>query len=87
MLGVLDQEGLFGLVRMFKQLNAPRDCGLGIVSKRALVKTYGLSEAQATAFFAKPMTLTFAASGNASTVSFFAASYIVRLYGDQLAAP
>jgi outer membrane scaffolding protein for murein synthesis (MipA/OmpV family) len=52
------------------------------VNKRALVEGYGLSEAQATQFFKKPMTITFGARGSAQSSEFTNYFYGIRLYGD-----
>jgi hypothetical protein len=59
-----------------------RSCIAGIVNKRALVEGYGLSEAQATQFFKKPMTITFGARGSAQSSEFTNYFYGIRLYGD-----
>ncbi len=64
-----------------KTLFMSRACIAGLVSKRALVDSYGLSEAQAKEFFKKPMTLTL---GSRGSVALADASYFygLRLYGD-----
>jgi len=59
-----------------------RACIAGIVNKRSLVEGYGLSEAQATLFFKKPMTFTFGARGSAQSSDFTSYFYGIRLYGD-----
>lgn len=66
----------------FKTLQLSRSCIAGIISKRVLVDTYGLSDAQATQFFKKPMTITFGASGTFGLTSFANYLYGIRLYGD-----
>ena len=65
-----------------KSLFMTRACIGGIVSKRALVENYGLSDAQATQFFKKPMTLTFGARGTVALSEFSNYFYGFRLYGD-----
>ena len=66
----------------FKTFQLTRSCIAGIISKRVLVDTYGLSDAQATQFFKKPMTITFGASGTFGLTSFANYLYGIRLYGD-----
>src|SRR5690349_9283490 len=66
----------------FKTFQLSRSCIAGIISKRVLVDTYGLSDAQATQFFKKPMTITFGASGTFGLTSFANYLYGIRLYGD-----
>ncbi len=66
----------------FKALQMSRSCIAGIVSKRALMQNYGLSETQATQFFKKPMTITFASRGTVGMSSFANYFYGIRLYGD-----
>jgi hypothetical protein len=68
--------------RAQKQLFLSRDCIAGLVSKRSLVENYGLTSAQATDFFAKPISLVFGASGSAQIVDFATYFYGIRLYGD-----
>lgn len=65
-----------------KAMQLSRSCIAGVVSKRALVETYGLTEAQATLFFKKPMTLTFGARGTVALTSSLNYFYGIRLYGD-----
>jgi hypothetical protein len=65
-----------------KTLFMSRACIAGVVNKRALVETYGLSEAQAKDFFKKPMTLTFGSRGNVGLAEFTSYFYGFRLYGD-----
>jgi hypothetical protein len=65
-----------------KSMQMSRSCIAGIVSKRALVDNYGLTEAQATQFFKKPMTITFGARGTVALSSFTNYFYGIRLYGD-----
>jgi hypothetical protein len=59
-----------------------RSCIAGIVSKNALVQNYGLTDAQATQFFRKPMTLHFGARGFVQSSDFTQYFYGIRLYGD-----
>jgi hypothetical protein len=66
----------------FKSYQMSRSCIAGIVSKRALVDSYGLTESQATQFFKKPMTITFGARGRFALTSFASYFYGIRLYGD-----
>jgi hypothetical protein len=66
----------------FKAYQTSRSCIAGIVSKRALVESYGLTETQATQFFKKPMTITFGARGTFALSSFASYFYGIRLYGD-----
>jgi hypothetical protein len=66
----------------FKALQISRSCIAGIVSKRALVQNYGLSETQATQFFKKPMTITFGSRGTVGMSTFANYFYGIRLYGD-----
>lgn len=66
----------------YQQSSQTRSCIAGLVSKRALVLNYGLTEAQATQFFKKPMTLRFGAAGSAQSSSITNYLYGIRLYGD-----
>ena len=59
-----------------------RACIAGIISKRALVDTYGLTEPQANQFFKKAMTLTLGASGTVAMSEFTQYFYGLRIYGD-----
>jgi hypothetical protein len=65
-----------------KSYQMSRSCIAGIVSKRSLVEGSGLTEAQATQFFKKPMTITFGASGLFALSTFANYFYGIRLYGD-----
>ncbi len=65
-----------------KTLFMTRSCIAGIVSKRALVDNYGLSETQAKEFFKKPMTLSFGSRGTVGLTDFTSYFYGIRLYGD-----
>jgi hypothetical protein len=66
----------------FKTFQLTRSCIAGIISKRVLVETYGLTDTQATQFFKKPMAITFGASGTFGLTSFANYLYGIRLYGD-----
>lgn len=59
-----------------------RNCIAGIISKRSLVENYGLTDAQATQFFKRPMTLHFGSRGNVSMSDGTSYFYGIRLYGD-----
>ncbi|HTU66905.1 MAG TPA: hypothetical protein VMF52_13225 [Steroidobacteraceae bacterium] len=59
-----------------------RSCIAGLISKRALVDSYGLSDAQATQFFKKPMTLHFGSRGTVAMTDYATYFYGIRLYGD-----
>jgi hypothetical protein len=59
-----------------------RSCIAGLVSKRALVETYGLSDAQASQFFKKAMTIHFGARGAVAMSQFTSYFYGIRLFGD-----
>jgi hypothetical protein len=57
-------------------------CMGGMLNRRMLIETYGLSEAQADALFASPMRLTIALSGNVRNVREAFMTYGVRFVGD-----
>ncbi|HET7811931.1 MAG TPA: hypothetical protein VFL16_15275 [Steroidobacteraceae bacterium] len=59
-----------------------RACIAGLLSKRNLVEGYGLTDAQATQFFKKPMTIHFGAHGSAQLSQLTQYFYGIRLYGD-----
>jgi len=65
-----------------KVLFMSRGCIAGLVSKRVLVESYGLTETQAKEFFKKPMTLRFGARGTVALQDFATYFYGIRLYGD-----
>jgi len=56
-------------------------CGAGLISRRQLIDLYKLTPTQATAFFARPITLRFGASGqiHEGNLDFF---YVMRFFGD-----
>lgn len=67
------------------ELKAPRlarDCTGGLISKRVLTDTYGLTDRQVRDFFRGPLTISFGVRGNISSVTNASFSYGVRLYGD-----
>jgi hypothetical protein len=59
-----------------------RSCIAGLLSRRALVADYGLSEAQAKEFFKKPMTIRFGSRGTVAMSQYTSYFYGIRLYGD-----
>jgi hypothetical protein len=62
--------------------NASRTCIGGIVSRRQLVETYGLSSALAKKFFKKDTIITMNVNGSAIGVDFASIIYGTRMYGD-----
>jgi hypothetical protein len=66
----------------FERSTESRACIAGIISKRALVDNYGLTEPQANQFFKKPMTLTLGAQGTVAMSVFSQYFYGLRIYGD-----
>jgi hypothetical protein len=63
-------------------LQQSRGCIAGIISRRQLVETYGLTDTIAKDFFRKPMTLHLGARGTLAMSQFTQYFYGVRLYGD-----
>jgi hypothetical protein len=59
-----------------------RGCIAGLVSRRVLVDSYGLTDTQAKEFFKKPMTIRFGARGTVAMSQFTNYFYGIRLYGD-----
>jgi hypothetical protein len=49
---------------------------------RALIGTYGLTSAQATEFFRRPITLRFGATGGGYSVEYGQYFYGMRIHGD-----
>ena len=66
-----------------KQMTLSRHCIGGLVSKNYLRTAYGLSATQAELFFARPIKLTFGASGTVQMADFVSYFYGIRLYGDR----
>lgn len=58
-------------------------CMAGFVSKKALVDSYGLTEAQADKFFKKPTTIRLNVSGSAQNVTFASMVFGLRVMGDE----
>jgi hypothetical protein len=56
-------------------------CGGGLISRRILMERYKLSATQATAFFTRPITVRFGASGSVLE-GFLDFSYSMRFFGD-----
>jgi hypothetical protein len=65
-----------------KFLEVSRSCINGFVSRQSLVSTYGLTAAQAKAFFTKPMVIQFGAFGSVQSADFLDYFWGIRLYGD-----
>jgi hypothetical protein len=59
-----------------------RACIAGLVNKSALTASYGLTDAQATQFFKKPMAIHFGARGSVQMQQFAQYFYGIRLFGD-----
>ena len=57
-------------------------CQDGLISKRALMKSYGLTESQATKFFLKPTMVRLNVSGASRFVDFASLSLGLRIVGD-----
>lgn len=58
-------------------------CMAGLLSKRALVDSYGLTEAQANEFFKQPTTIRLNVSGLAQHVGFASLTFGLRVVGDE----
>lgn len=58
-------------------------CMAGLISKQALIDNYGLTEAQAKAFFKKPTTIRLNVSGSAQNIAFASMVFGLRIVGDQ----
>lgn len=58
-------------------------CMAGLLTKRALVESYGLTEAQAREFFRKPTTIRLNVSGSAQHVGFASLTFGLRVVGDE----
>ncbi|MBB6096380.1 hypothetical protein HNQ60_005302 [Povalibacter uvarum] len=59
-----------------------RNCLGGLISRRGLIGTYGLTSAQAAEFFRRPITLRFGATGGGYSVEYGQFFYGMRIYGD-----
>lgn len=57
-------------------------CQAGLISRRALVETYGLTAAQAVNFFANPTTVRLNVSGSSRFVDYTFYSFGLRIVGD-----
>lgn len=62
--------------------NTTRSCIAGLISKRALIEGYGLTDAQATAFFKHDTIVTMNIRGTANLVDFASIYYGTRFVGD-----
>jgi len=58
-------------------------CMAGLLSKRALIDTYGLTEAQAVEFFKQPTTIRMNVTGTARYVAFAGLTMGLRVVGDK----
>ncbi len=58
-------------------------CMAGFVSKRALIESYGLTDAQAKEFFKQPTTIRLNVSGSAQNVGFASMVFGLRVVGDE----
>ncbi len=58
-------------------------CMAGLISKQALIDNYGLTEAQAKAFFKQPTTIRLNVSGSAQNIAFASMVFGLRIVGDQ----
>jgi hypothetical protein len=58
-------------------------CMAGLISKRALIDQYGLTEAQATEFFKKPTEVSLNVTGSARYVAFAGLTMGLRIVGDK----
>jgi hypothetical protein len=58
-------------------------CMAGFVSKRALIESYGLTEAQAKEFFKQPTTIRLNVTGVAQNVGFASMVFGLRVVGDE----
>jgi hypothetical protein len=60
-----------------------RSCQGALISKRALIGTYGLTQSQANSFFNNRITVRLGMSGAARMVESLSHGYGIRLYGDR----
>jgi hypothetical protein len=58
-------------------------CMAGLLSKRALIESYGLTEAQAKDFFKQPTTIRLNVSGSAQNLGFASMVFGLRIVGDE----
>lgn len=58
-------------------------CMAGFVSKKALIESYGLTEAQAKEFFKQPTTIRLNVTGSAQNVGFASMVFGLRVVGDE----
>ena len=65
-----------------ERFSESRVCIAGTISRRNLIEGYGLSDAQVTQFFKKPMTIRFGLRGSAQLVDFANIIYGLRIMGD-----
>lgn len=65
-----------------EQFTFSRVCIGGLVSKRSLINSYGLTEAQAKEFFKKPITISMSIRGNARMVDAANINFGTRFTGD-----
>jgi hypothetical protein len=78
----LDQRHLEPGQRVFVRESTSRTCMAGFLSRRGLVQTYGLTEAQATAVFRGEITLRFGLRGSARSLASGVVAYGLRVLGD-----
>ena len=69
--------------RLSKGVDYTRRCGQNAISKARLKNVYGLSDAQANAFFNNPVTLILGARGESRLATKLEMQYQVRVYGDR----
>jgi hypothetical protein len=77
------QESLEPGVSLVERTRDSTVCMAGLLSKRALVQTYGLTEAQAKEFFKQPTTIRLNVTGNARYVNFAGLTMGLRVVGDK----
>ena len=81
--GTFDQETIAAGALQARSVTASRDCIGGLVTKSALINQYGLTPAQATAFFQGPITVRAGVAGEVSgVISEGDIAYSTRLTGD-----
>ena len=83
--GYLDQDTLAPGASRTRSITASRDCIAGLVTKSSLINQYGLTPAQASAFFQGPITIRAGVTGEVSgKLSEGSILYSTRLTGDHL---